>query len=83
MGIRQLKTRYKPQPYHRKTKIGEHVTYRDRAEKVAEYLEKEHWGNKNDKEGTFPTRHILRGTPTFDMNQITVDEIRAILKRMK
>ena len=33
LGIRRLKSEYKPQPYHRKTKDGKHIKMNNRAKK--------------------------------------------------
>ena len=52
LGIRQLKSEYKPNPYNRKTKEGIHIHRKERANEAAKYLEKEQWVN----EGNDPTK---------------------------
>ena len=44
MGIKQLKSEYKPTPYQRRDRQGTHIHKDLRAEQAAEYLRKHHWG---------------------------------------
>lgn len=48
MGIRRLKEGYKPQPYHRKTRQGEHIKLEQRAQETANFFGKEQWGIKEE-----------------------------------
>ena len=51
LGIRELKSKYNPTPYHNRTKQGEHVKWSDRAQKAAEYLSSHQWGKAEASEG--------------------------------
>ena len=44
LGIRELKSKYNPNPYHNKDKQGNHIQWKDRAEKAAEHLSTQQWG---------------------------------------
>ena len=45
LGIRELKTKYTPSPYHNKDAEGNHVQWKDRAQKAAEHLSTKQWGD--------------------------------------
>ena len=44
MGIRELKTKYNPIPFHNKDKEGKHIQWKDRAQRAAEHLSTQQWG---------------------------------------
>ena len=46
MGNRHLKQENQPTPYARRTTEGEHITQKQRAQKAADYLGEEQWGQK-------------------------------------
>ncbi len=50
-GIRRLKSKFQPRPHNRTDKhSGLHIHMKQRAEKAAEYLSREQWGEKETGE---------------------------------
>ena len=83
MGIRQLRSDYQPQPYHRKNKRGEHTSKKELAEESAKHLASEQWGKGTDEFNTFPIHKIVRETLEYDLAVVTLEELKQILKKMK
>ena len=53
LGIRALKTKFNPIPYHNNNNNnnkGEHVKYKDRAQAAAEHLSNKQWGKSTTEE---------------------------------
>jgi len=50
LGIKELKSKYNPTPYHNVTKDSEHIKLHDRAQKAAEYLSREQWGELSQEQ---------------------------------
>ncbi len=53
LGIKRIKGEYKPMPYHRRDKQGNHINWKERAQTAAEHPRDEQWGQKEgEKIGT-------------------------------
>ena len=50
LGIRELRSKYNPIPYHNKDKEGKQLSWTQGAQKAAEYLSQQQWG-KPSQEG--------------------------------
>jgi hypothetical protein len=50
LGIRELKAKYNPIPYHNTDKEGKHVKWKDRAQKAADHLSKTQWGKDTEED---------------------------------
>ena len=92
LGIRQIKSNYTPQPYHRINTQGSHIHHSNRAQEAANYLKKEQWG-KQEQQST-STEEAQRVIPKggavrtesenqFDLKPITVKEIRTTIHKLK
>ena len=82
MGIKQLKSEYRPQPYHRRDRAGRTIEANKTAEAFAVHLA-ETW-----KHTPTPTHEISENKlPIPDLpymlGDITIDEIQAQIKRLK
>ena len=90
LGIRQLKSEYKPQSYHRTNSTGEHIHHSNRAQEAANYLKTKQWGkaDADEEEANQQTRQthgrMKQETENqFDIGPITTEEIVAVLKKLK
>ena len=83
MGIRQLKKEFTPQPYHRKDKDGKHVPRHQIAEESAQYLANKQWGRPEEVFTDFPTDKIVTQSKTYNTQDITLEEIKTVLKKCK
>ena len=93
LGIKELKPKYNPTPYHNKTKEGEHIKLHERAQKAAEYLSKEQWGepSQEHKDLKESRRHKYRNNKItkyhlfekYDIGEITIEELISIAKQLK
>ena len=85
LGLRQLKTGYTPQPYYRKDKNGKHTSYHMRAEETADYLATHQWGKQTENHRTtlLQTDKIIRTEVRFDLDPITMAELRGTIKKFK
>ena len=82
MGIKNLKSDYRPQPYHRKNKEGNTIKQDQTAEAFAKHLA-DIWKNVPtpfDKisQNKFP----IPGLP-YELGEITMQELEAEIKRLK
>ena len=50
LGIKEFKSKFNPTPYHNKTKEGEHIKLHERAQKAADHLSREQWGEPSQAE---------------------------------
>ena len=95
LGIRRLRTPYKPTPYYRKDKQGKNITFAQQAEAAADYLATEQWGTPELPINVHPKmrnninnyhqskRKINKNPPTYNNNRITLEELKEIIKRLK
>ena len=93
LGIKELKSKYNPIPYHNTTKEGEHIKLHDRAQKAAEYLSKEQWGEPNQEQKDFKNSrsHKYRNNKInkyqlfekYNIEEITMEELKDIAKQLK
>ena len=91
LGIRRIKTEYKPNPYHRSTKDGKHIRAEERAEEAAKYLHKHQWGRKevgtNQEEEQnrkqWRTDKIIREDTEYDTSKIKLEELKLTIKKFK
>ena len=63
LGIRQLKQKYQPRPYHRKYADGTPVAPKDLAEQAAQFLAQLVWAKSPNENNTFSTTKIGPVTP--------------------
>jgi len=90
LGIRELKSKYNPTPYHNKDSEGKHVEWKDRAQKAAEYLSTQQWGKTDEEETTHrrQTRNTNRITQYEQWEKYrneppTLSELKEIIKKLK
>jgi hypothetical protein len=83
MGIRALKQEFIPQPYHAKDKLGKSVPVHQQAEEAARYLEEEQWGENKHANAHFNTQKVISENLTFNLNEISLAEIKSVLKKCK
>ena len=93
LGIKELKSKYNPTPYHNVTKDGEHIKLHDRAQKAAEYLSREQWGelSQEQKDLKETRKHKYRNNKItnyfsfekYYTEEIMMDELRDIVKQLK
>ena len=89
LGIRELKSKYNPTPYHNRTKQGEHVKWSDRAQKAAEYLSSHQWGKAEASEGgtdePWLQDNLVEYEPweKYDTTPPTMKEIKGVIKKLK
>ena len=52
LGIRQLKSKFAPTPYHNRDKQGKHIPWKERAQTAAEHLSQNQWGKPDNQKKT-------------------------------
>ena len=83
MGIRQLKSTYNPQPYHRRTQKGQHIRLEQRAQMAAQYSGSQQWGRTAQQEENgmqLENDNIVGHMEAYDTAEITVEEFMRICK---
>jgi len=86
LGIKELKSKFNPTPYHNKNKEGEHTKLHERAQKAAEYLSREQWGepSQTDKDLKNSRKHKYRNNKItkyqmlerYNIDEITIEELK-------
>lgn len=80
-AVKGLKSKYVPRYIQMRNKEGKHGALEDRAEAIADYLEKEHWHNEEVEEG--PSRAKIIDNANIDTDIFTIEELNKVLKSCK
>lgn len=71
-AVKGLKSKYVPRYIQMRNKEGKHVALKDRAEAIADNLEKERWHNEEVNEGPSRAKHIEHAT--INTEEFTIEE---------
>ena len=85
LGIRELKRKYNPTPFHNKNAQGQHIQHKQRAQEAARYLSEQQWGTSTEAEtqNIITTPIIPSNTDTYDTDYPTLIEIGRAIKKLK
>ena len=82
MGIKQLKSEYRPQPYHRRDRAGRTIEANKTAEAFAAHLA-ETWKHTPTPPHEISGNKLPIPDLPYIIGDITIDEIQAQIKRLK
>lgn len=80
-AVKGLKRKYVPRYIQMRNKEGKHVAPEDKAEAIADYLEKEHLHNEEMEEG--PSRAKISENANIVTDNFTLGELNKVLKSCK
>ena len=84
LGIRQLKSDFKPAPYSLKDQDGKVVPKYKRAETAAKYLAEKHWCNPDATNGAhIPAHQIWPPNPKLEQGEVTLEDVHRAVKKLK
>ena len=85
MGIRELKRKYNPTPFHNKNAEGEHIHHKRRAQEAAKHLSEKQWGiNTGTEQEEFNQTPIIeQNTEQYNIECPTLVEIFRAIRKLK
>ena len=85
LGIRELKRKYNPTPFHNKNAAGEHINHKKRAQEAAKHLSEKQWGtnNTNQTREMVDTPIIEANTEQYNIDYPTLVEIYRAIRKLK
>ena len=93
LGIRELKSKYNPIPYHNKNEEGKHLAWTQRAQKASEYLSNQQWGepSNEDERKREEFQHTYRNNKFIEYHPLeryntappSMEELERVIKKLK
>jgi hypothetical protein len=87
LGIKELKRKYTPTPYHNKDNHGLHIKHKQRAQHAAKYLSGTQWGNSSSNIEPTPSQNttpiIDHNTQNYNIEPPTLEEITRVIRKIK
>jgi hypothetical protein len=85
LGIRELKRKFNPTPFHNKTAQGQHIQHKERAQEAAKYPSTIQWGTNLDTatQEIDETQIIQPNTEQYNIDYPTLAEIYRAIRKLK
>lgn len=85
LGIRELKRKYDPTPFHNKNAEGIHIQHKQGAQEAVTHLSEKQWGTNtgNEEQIIIETPIIDRNTEQYNIDYPTLIEIQRAIRKLR